>query len=46
MMLLNCEAMKAVPMHIREASYAVGATRFQTSTRVIVPSAISSSLST
>ncbi|OGR93593.1 MAG: phosphate ABC transporter permease subunit PstC [Elusimicrobia bacterium RIFCSPLOWO2_01_FULL_59_12] len=35
------DAMKAVPMHIREASYAVGATRFQTSVRVIVPSAMS-----
>jgi phosphate transport system permease protein len=38
---LSEDAMKAVPMHIREASYAVGATRFQTSTRVIVPSAMS-----
>jgi phosphate transport system permease protein len=35
------DAMKAVPMHIREASYAVGATRFQTAIRVIVPSAMS-----
>lgn len=35
------DAMKAVPMHIREASYAVGATRFQTAVRVIVPSAMS-----
>jgi phosphate transport system permease protein len=35
------DAMKAVPMHIREASYALGATRFQTAVRVIVPSALS-----
>lgn len=35
------DAMKAVPMHLREASYAVGATKLQTSLRVVVPSAIS-----
>lgn len=35
------DAMKAVPMHIREASYAVGATRLQTSVKVVVPSAFS-----
>ncbi len=35
------DAMKAVPMHLREASYAVGATKFQTAVRVVVPSAIS-----
>jgi phosphate transport system permease protein len=35
------DAMKAVPMHIREGSYAMGATKFQTSFRVIIPSAFS-----
>lgn len=35
------DAMHAVPMHIREGSYAMGATRFQTATRVVVPSAFS-----
>lgn len=35
------DAMKAVPMHLREASYAMGATRFQTAVRVVVPAAFS-----
>jgi len=35
------DAMKAVPMHIREGSYAMGATRFQTAIKVIIPSAFS-----
>ena len=35
------DAMRAVPMHIREGSYAMGATRLQTAFRVIVPSAFS-----
>jgi phosphate transport system permease protein len=35
------DAMRAVPMNLREGSYAVGATRFQTATRVVVPAAIS-----
>lgn len=35
------DAMRAVPMHIREGSYAMGATRFQTATRVVTPAAIS-----
>ena len=35
------DAMRAVPMHIREGSYAMGATRFQTAIRVVVPSAFS-----
>lgn len=35
------DSMRAVPMHIREASYAVGATRFQTALRVVFPSALS-----
>ncbi|OGI44589.1 MAG: phosphate ABC transporter permease subunit PstC [Candidatus Muproteobacteria bacterium RBG_16_65_31] len=35
------DAIRAVPMHIREGSYAMGATRLQTSLRVVVPSALS-----
>ncbi len=38
---LSEDAIHAVPMHIREASFAMGATRLQTSYRVILPSAIS-----
>ena len=33
--------MRAVPMHFREASFAMGASRFQTSMRVVVPAALS-----
>jgi phosphate transport system permease protein len=33
--------MRAVPMSMREGSYAMGATRFQTAVRVVTPSAIS-----
>lgn len=35
------DSMRAVPMHIREGSYAMGATKFQTAFRVIIPSAFS-----
>jgi phosphate transport system permease protein len=35
------DAMRAVPMALREGSYAMGATRFQTATRVVTPAAIS-----
>ncbi|MDI6801134.1 MAG: phosphate ABC transporter permease subunit PstC [Thermodesulfovibrionales bacterium] len=35
------DAMRAVPMHIREGSYATGATKFQTAFKVIIPSAFS-----
>ena len=35
------DALKAVPRSLREASYALGATKFETSTRVIFPAAIS-----
>jgi phosphate transport system permease protein len=35
------DAMKAVPMHIREGSYAMGATRLQTAFKVIIPAAFS-----
>lgn len=38
---LSEDAMRAVPMHLREASYAMGATRFQTSTKVVFPAALS-----
>jgi phosphate transport system permease protein len=35
------DAMRAVPMALREGSYAMGATRYQTATRVVVPAAFS-----
>ncbi|MFQ5683133.1 MAG: phosphate ABC transporter permease subunit PstC [Candidatus Binatia bacterium] len=35
------DAMQAVPMYVREASYALGSTRLQTATRVVYPSAFS-----
>ena len=35
------DAMRAVPMSLRESSYAMGATRYQTATRVVVPAAVS-----
>lgn len=35
------DAMRAVPMHIREGSYAMGATKFQTAFKVVIPSAFS-----
>jgi phosphate transport system permease protein len=35
------DAMKAVPMHIKEGSYAMGATKLQTSFKVIIPAAFS-----
>lgn len=35
------DSMKAVPMQIREGSYAMGATKFQTAIKVIIPSAFS-----
>lgn len=35
------DAMRAVPMSLREGSYAMGATRFQTAVKVVAPSAIS-----
>lgn len=38
---LSEDAMRAVPMHIREGSYAMGATRLQTALRVVWPSALS-----
>lgn len=38
---LSEDAMKAVPVHIREGSYAMGATRLQTALRVLIPAAFS-----
>ncbi len=35
------DAMRSVPMALREASYAMGATRLETSVRVVVPAAFS-----
>src|SRR5688500_15337124 len=35
------DAMRAVPMYIREGSYAMGATRLQTACRAVIPSALS-----
>ncbi len=38
---LSEDAMRAVPMSLREGSYALGATRFQTAVKVVVPAAFS-----
>ena len=38
---LSEDAMRAVPMNLREGSYAMGATRFQTAVRVVTPAAFS-----
>jgi phosphate transport system permease protein len=38
---LSEDAMRAVPMYMREGSYAMGATRLQTALRVVFPSALS-----
>lgn len=35
------DAMRAVPMHLREGSFALGATRIQTALKVVMPAAIS-----
>jgi phosphate transport system permease protein len=35
------DAMRAVPMHMREGSYAMGATRLQTALKVVMPAATS-----
>ena len=37
---LSEDAMRAVPMSLREGSYAMGATRFQTAVKVVVPAAL------
>ena len=38
---LSEDAMRAVPMNLREGSYAMGATRFHTAVRVVAPAAFS-----
>ncbi len=38
---LSEDAMRAVPMSLREASYAMGATRYQTAVNVVFPAALS-----
>ncbi len=38
---LSEDAMRSVPMHMREGSYAMGATKFQTAINVVIPSAFS-----
>jgi len=38
---LSEDAMRSVPMSMREGSYAMGATRFQTAVRVVTPAALS-----
>lgn len=38
---LSEDAMRAVPMSLREGAYAMGSTRFQVATRVVVPAAFS-----
>ena len=38
---LSEDAMRAVPMSLREGAYAMGSTRFQTATRVVFPAALS-----
>ncbi|MXS84901.1 phosphate ABC transporter permease subunit PstC [Nitrosomonas sp. HPC101] len=35
------DAMRSVPMHLREGSYAIGATRFQTAVKVVMPASLS-----
>jgi phosphate transport system permease protein len=38
---ISDDAMKAVPNHLREASYAMGATKWETSVKVVLPAASS-----
>jgi phosphate transport system permease protein len=38
---LSEDAMRAVPMSLREGSYAMGATRFQTAWKIVTPAAVS-----
>ena len=38
---LSEDAMRAVPMSLREGAYAMGATRYQTATSFVVPAALS-----
>jgi phosphate transport system permease protein len=38
---ISDDALRAVPQHMREASYALGATRWETATKVVLPAASS-----
>ncbi len=38
---LSEDAMRSVPMHMREGAYAMGSTRLQTALRVVIPGALS-----
>ena len=38
---ISDDAMRAVPNHLREASYAMGATKWETSTKIVMPAASS-----
>ncbi|MEW6456488.1 MAG: phosphate ABC transporter permease subunit PstC [Acidobacteriota bacterium] len=38
---LSEDVMKSVPMHIKEGSYAMGATKFQTAFKVVIPASFS-----
>jgi phosphate transport system permease protein len=38
---LSEDAMRAVPMHMREGAYAMGSTKFQAAIRVVMPGALS-----
>lgn len=38
---LSEDAMRAVPMHMREGAYAMGSTKLQTAIRVVIPGALS-----
>jgi phosphate transport system permease protein len=38
---LSEDALRAVPRHLREASYGLGATKYETVTRVVVPASLS-----
>ncbi|WP_130807257.1 phosphate ABC transporter permease subunit PstC [Senegalia massiliensis] len=42
---LSEDAMKAVPDEIRQGAYALGATKFEVSTKVVIPAALSSIIS-
>ena len=42
---LTEDAMRAVPMSLREGAYGMGSTRFQTAVRVVIPAALSGVLS-
>ena len=39
------DAMRAVPRSLREGAYALGATKFEVSTKIVIPAALSGILS-